>query len=158
MTTKTTPQNISPITQHSQTHSQPATASTSYANKVKTKISPLADFTHPKEDQGIVFNCILDFKFRDYLIAIKDKVGGPTNMIAGSKVSNNRIIIFLKDSEMVNAFMSEHAGFTIESHFIPCRRLKSGTKKNNLLKRFSYNTQRSSRTPHYKRIKNQNPL
>lgn len=110
--------------------SHPLTSSqTSYAAKTKTKIAPLTNFVHPNDNQGIVFNTIQDYKLRDYLLAIKDLVGGPLSIIAASKVSKNRVIIFLKSEDLVNTFMTQHGGFSIHSNFIACRRLKSPTKR-----------------------------
>jgi len=103
---------------------------TSYADKLKkNKVSPLSDFAYPNEEQGILFSCMLDYKLRDYLVAIKDLVHGPQNIIAASKVSQNRVILFLKNEEMVETFLTDHGGFAIESNFIKCRKLKSPTKR-----------------------------
>lgn len=101
----------------------------SYADKLKKKILPLTDFAHPSEEQGIVFNGILDYKLRDYLVAIKDLVHGPTNIIAASKVSRNRVILHLKTKDLVDEFFENHGGFQIESNYIKCRKLTVPTQK-----------------------------
>lgn len=67
--------------------------SPSYSDKTKTKISPLAKFNHPHDDQGIIFNCILDYQF------------GPQNIIAASKISNNRVVVHLKSASLVDNFI-----------------------------------------------------
>lgn len=105
------------------------TTKPSYADKTKPKITPLTDFEHPKDDQGIVFHAIRDYKIRDYLVAIMNPVGGPKNIVAISKISKNRIVCFLKSAELVNSFINDHNGFKIEQDFIPCRKLKSPTKR-----------------------------
>lgn len=101
----------------------------SYADKARPKIPPLTDFQYPKDDQGIVFNAIRDYRLRDYLVAIKDPIGGPQNVIAISKVSGNRIVLFLKNAEIADAFIGEQGGFTMNEDFIECRKLKAPTKK-----------------------------
>lgn len=96
---------------------------------MKPKNSSWTDFDYPANDQGVVFSCILDYKLRDYLVAIKDLVGGAKNIVAASKVSENRVIFFLSNRELVDTFMSHHGGFTIECDFIVCWKLTSPTKK-----------------------------
>lgn len=106
------------------------TTNSTYADKIKNHIPPLINFMHPKDNQAIVFNCISDYRFRDYLMELKDLVKGPRNIIATSKVSNNRIIIVhLKDDTLVENFMSEHGGFYIGNNRVKCRRLKASAKK-----------------------------
>lgn len=119
--------------QHTSSQISPSKSSSSinasYSQVTKAKITPLTTFKHPTEEQGIVFNCISDYKLCDYLIAVMNLVGGPLNIIAASKVSRNRIIIHLKDSSLVDSFMADHGGFKIEDNFIKCRRQKTPAKR-----------------------------
>ena len=100
-------------------------SSPSYAQKVQNKVLPLTEITHPDDDQGFFFESILDYKLRDYLIAIKDLVNGPQNIIVISPIGKKRIAIHLKSKDVLNDFMMKHGGFLIESNFIKCTRLKS---------------------------------
>lgn len=99
----------------------------SYAEK--TKITPIVEFQHPTEEQGLVFNCILDYKIRDYLVALKEVIKDPKNIIAASKVSKNRIIIHLKNKEQVDEFFQNGGSFKIEEKLVKCRRLTTPLKK-----------------------------
>lgn len=103
-----------------------------YAEKLKkrnTKLAPITDFIHPSEEQGIIFNCRRDFKLRDYLNAVASTIEGALNIIAASKVSNNRIIIFLRNVELVDSIMEAGGFFITKTTFIACKRLKSPTRK-----------------------------
>ncbi len=106
-------------------------ASTTYAQMAKTKISPITEIQHPTEEQGMVFNCINEYKIRDYLVALTKTttIKDPKFIIAASKVSKNRIIIHLKSKELVEKFFENHTGFEIDSNFIKCRRLSNPMKK-----------------------------
>lgn len=102
----------------------------SYADKAKNKITPITNFTHPSTEQGIIFECSKDLKLVNYLLALKNYVGGPKNIIAASKASNNHIIVHLKDVETVNLFMSSQNGiFRINNEPIKWRTLKSPARK-----------------------------
>lgn len=85
----------------------------SYASNLKDnnvyKISPLTDFGYSNENQEIVFMCILDNKIIDYLLVMKDLVHGPTNIIAASKISRNRIIIFHKKTWSIRTSLNMEA-------------------------------------------------
>lgn len=113
------------------TTSSSTNLSASYSDKLQNKprIIPITEITHPTDDQAFVFNCISDYKIRDYLIALKDLVGGPKNMVAVSKVSKNRIIIHLSSSELVDNLLSQHGGFKIEDSYIKCRKLRAPVQK-----------------------------
>ncbi|KAL6952584.1 hypothetical protein U1Q18_046558 [Sarracenia purpurea var. burkii] len=118
------------MSQPSSTSSATTTPSISYAQKLQNKIIPITEISHPDDEQGFFFEPILDYKQRDYLIAMKDLVNGPQNIIAISPIGKNRngknrTAIHLKSKELLNEFMQNHGGFQIESNFIKCMRLKS---------------------------------
>lgn len=130
---------ISPINMHSIT--QPTTSNDAnktnpeetptYAQKAKNKIAPITEIPQITEEQGIVFNCISDYKIRDYLVALTNTkvIEDPKNIVACSKVSKNRIILHLKSKELVEEFFHNHGAFKIESNTIKCRRLTNPMKK-----------------------------
>lgn len=101
----------------------------SYSDKVKKKITPMLDFEHPTEDQGIILNYIPELKLIDYLQAIKSIVKEAKHIIAASRVSNNKIIVFLANKNMVNDIVHTHEGITIGQHFIKARKLNSSSRK-----------------------------
>lgn len=105
-------------------HRNKESEKTSYANNVKqNKICPLTDLFTPNKEQGITFLCRKDYKLRDYLMALKDFIQGAQNIIAASKVNNNRIIIFLKNEDLLDNFMHNHGAFSIEDDKIICCKL-----------------------------------
>ncbi len=111
------------------TPGQNASSVPSFATKTKQKIAPLTTFAHPKEDQGIIFDHIDGLKLRDYLLGIYKLLGGPQNIIAASRVSGGKVILFLSSSEIVDKFQEQHAGFTVNNTYIQTRRLKAPTIK-----------------------------
>ena len=81
------------------------TTNTIYASITKKKISPLTDFDYPSEEQGLTFPYLVDTKIIDYLQALKIPVGGAKNIIAAFRVSNNRVVVFLCNTQMVEKFL-----------------------------------------------------
>lgn len=100
-----------------------------YAAKTKRKITPLISFAHPDEIQGIIFNHVNDTPIPNYFEALSPLIGGPLNIIAASRVSGNRVIIFLSNANIVNDFMTNHGGFRINEGYVKIRYLKSTLTK-----------------------------
>lgn len=100
-----------------------------YANKVK-KLHRITRFRNPEDEQAFVFNCVSDFKVKQYLHALKNEVGGPKNVIAASKIEENQMVVHLISKEILNEFFNVYGGqFKIESHVIKCRRLSAPKTK-----------------------------
>ncbi len=95
----------------------------------KQKIQPLTTFNYPTEDQGLIFNHIEGKKIREYLAAICSLIGGAHNIIAASRISGGRVILFLAAKEIVERFQEEHGGFLLEQTYIKTRKLKSPSVK-----------------------------
>lgn len=95
----------------------------------KAKITPLTEFNFPTSDQGIIFPYIADAKIRDYLIAMTDHVGDPKHIIAASRISNNRVTIFLSNTQLVDTFLSKSDGLMIMNQRIVGRPMKNKPKK-----------------------------
>lgn len=104
-----------------------SSSSTTYASR--TKISPVKSFKHPTAEQAIIFNHIDGSQTKDYMLAIYNLVGGAQNIIAASRVSGGRVIIYLASTEIVNQFQTNYGGFQLGKDFIRTRRLKSPAKK-----------------------------
>ena len=106
-----------------------AIAQPTFAEKTKKKIQPLTAFNHPTEEQGIIFPHSEGAKIRDYLLAIYQLVGGANNIVAASRVSGGRVIIFLANKELVENFQKEFGGFLFQNTFIKTRKLKTPSTK-----------------------------
>lgn len=85
-------------------------------------------FAHPKKDQGIILNSLPDIKIKEYIIAIGNIVG-PKNIIAASRVSNQRIGIYLSQKEIVEKLIAKHQIINIDNKEIAIRRLIAPSKK-----------------------------
>lgn len=104
-----------------------SSSTTTYATH--TKLSPVKSFKHPTAEQAIMFDHVEGSQIRDYMLAIYKLVGGAQNIIAASRVSGGRVIIYLASTEIVNGFQETHGGFPFGENFIRTRRLKSPAKK-----------------------------
>jgi len=102
---------------------------TSYAEKTKKRILPITTIENPSDEQGIIFNHAGEHTIRDYLLALSDLVGGPQNIIAASRVSGGKVIVFLKNKELVHEFQSKKGGFQLGALYFPTKKLKPPTTK-----------------------------
>lgn len=100
-----------------------------FAEQTKKKIQPITTFSHPTEEQGIIFHHVEGTKVREYLVAIYQLVGGASNIIAASRVSGGRVIVFLANKDIVEKFQTEYGGFYIQNTFIKTRKLKTPSQK-----------------------------
>lgn len=98
----------------------------SFANVLKSRSG--AKFSFPERDQAIVFDAIENSIKNDYIIAVGELVD-PKNIIFASRVSNNRICIYLSSKDLVESFMSAHGGIKLNDSIIPARRLVSPAKR-----------------------------
>lgn len=80
----------------------------SYADKTKRKVTPITDFQVLSEEHGIVFNCTLDYRIKDYLVALNRIIKDPKLIISAFKVSKNRIIINLKNKKILGEFFNDN--------------------------------------------------
>ena len=76
----------------------------------------------PKKDQAIVFNAIEDTKLLDYILAVGTLIG-PKNIIFSSRISNNRICIYLSSKAIVDKLINERTPFKINNKILYGRRL-----------------------------------
>jgi len=68
-------------------------------------------------------------QLKQYLVALKNIVKDAKNIIAASKISQDRILVFLKSKELVDTFMKQGATIEIENNHIKGRRLLNPAKK-----------------------------
>ena len=103
----------------------------------KKKINAITDFPYPDDEQGIVFSSIPNTTIKQYLLAMKSKVKDAKNIIAASRISRDRILIFLKSRELVQTFymtlvqtfIDEGASIEINNEIIRGKCLRSSAKK-----------------------------
>lgn len=88
---------------------------TSFSNVLKAS-------AFPKKDQAIIYPVIEGIPVKDYVIGTGDIVG-PQNVLYASRMSNNRVCIYLSSKELVNQFVNTNGGITINDIFIPVRKL-----------------------------------
>lgn len=82
----------------------------------------------PERDQAIIFDVIENTQKIDYIIGVGELVG-PRNVIFASRVSNNRICIYLVSKNVVESFMSSYKGITLNNTFVEARRLVSPARR-----------------------------
>lgn len=81
------------------------------------------EYKVPSKEQAIIMNATDGLKIKGYIIAVGNKVG-PKNIIFASRISNNRICVYLQSKEVVGDIMEKHNFLQIESNKINVRRLK----------------------------------
>lgn len=86
------------------------------------------NFVFPNRDQAIVFDAVENTVKDDYIISVGELVN-PENVIFASRVSNNRVCIYLSSKDIVEKFISTHGGVNIGGNFIVARRLVSPAKR-----------------------------
>lgn len=79
--------------------------------------------TFPSKKQAIIFPAIENLKLEDYLIALGNIIK-PSNIIFSSRISNNRICIYLSKEEILDNFMNTNQGkIQIGEQVLQTRRL-----------------------------------
>lgn len=99
-------------------HQVTQTSSSTYASKAKT--APAIIF--PKREQAIILSVIEGLKLSDYVIKVGSIVG-PKNVLSASRISNNRMCIFLSSTDIVDRMVQDHAEVTIEGERVTVRRM-----------------------------------
>lgn len=100
------------------------TTTNTYANRVKT---PNIN-TSPKKEQAIILHAINEIHTNDYIIQI-GKLINPKNIIFASRISNERICIYLSSKAHVEQLISKHPNITIGNQQIEIRRLINPSKR-----------------------------
>lgn len=96
----------------------------SYVSAAKT--TPQTCF--PKREQAIVIHAVEQCKLYDYVKSISDIVGS-RNIIFASRISNNRICIYLSSTKVVDDLLSSHDKITIQNIDLTIRRLINPAKR-----------------------------
>lgn len=121
----TTPSGSQQNLQQSQTQFQSNTqtfnvSNSSYANMARSTVQEQDLF--PSREQAIVLNVVEELKLIDYVSKISDFVGHK-NVTFASRISKNRICIFLSSVQLVDQIVKEHQVTEINGHPINIRRL-----------------------------------
>ena len=98
------------------------------ANTSKSYASVLNQQQSPKKDQAIVFNSVEGSKLLDYILAVGPLVG-PKNIIFSSRISNNRICIYLNNKTVVEKFINESRPIKINNEILYGRRLVTPSER-----------------------------
>ena len=81
-----------------------------------------------RREQGIVLDCIEGLNLTDYTCAIGDLVN-KNNVLCASRISNNRICVYVATKELVNQTTANHEFITINEHKVNLRPLVSRNKR-----------------------------
>lgn len=76
----------------------------------------------PKKESAILMNVIEELKLHDYVVAVGNIVG-PKNITFASRISNNRVCIYLNRVDLVNTIVEKHGNVIINGHEVSIRRL-----------------------------------
>lgn len=102
---------------HSTRHLNPTTES-SYANAAKKP----STIKYPEREQAIIMNYIEELKLTDYVMAVS-KIIGPRNITFASRISNDRICLYLSNTDHVDNLIINHNTVTIADKSVTIRRL-----------------------------------
>lgn len=82
----------------------------------------------PSKDQAIVFPSLNNITLQDYIYALGN-ITSPKSITFCSRISNNRICIYLSSKNAVDNFMNNHGSIKINEETIEARRLISPSKR-----------------------------
>lgn len=111
------------VTQSNNTHQSTAT---SYVDA--TKSAPASKLKFPKKDQAIIINAIESAKLSDYIQTLANIIG-PKSILFASRITNNRICIYLVDSHSVENLLSAHKNIIVNGTEVGIRRLITPSKR-----------------------------
>lgn len=88
--------------------------------------TPVSAF--PKKEQGIILSVVDGLRLSDYVIAVGNTIG-PRHILFASRVSNNRISIYLSSKEVADNFASNYPIIKINDHDINVRKLITPSRR-----------------------------
>lgn len=101
--------------QNMDTDSEQITSPKSYSSVLTTQ-------QFPSKEQAIIFPAIEETKLQDYLIPLGTIIE-PKNILFSSRLSNQRICMYLKNKEIVDKFMNNHGTIEVGGQSLRARRL-----------------------------------
>lgn len=84
--------------------------------------------TFPKRDQGLILDCAGDLSLTEYTCAVGDIIN-PKNVLFASKISNNRVCLYLANKELVDNITNLHEFIQIGQVKVTIRPLISKNKR-----------------------------
>lgn len=93
----------------------------------KTPLSEIVN-PRPKLALALTFPAIQGSQIGDYITSVIDVVS-KDGLISASRISRQRVCVYLKNEETVNNFINNHGGITIKNQFLPVSRFINPTKK-----------------------------
>lgn len=78
--------------------------------------------TFPTKKQAILFNALDDTKLEEYLVALGEIIE-PRNILFSSRLSNNRICIYLSSESLVDQFISQSGEINVKNEILRARKL-----------------------------------
>lgn len=96
----------------------------SYVNATKT--TPVQTF--PKKDQAIIMGVVDNLKLCDYAFEVAELIG-PKNLLFASRISNNRICMYLDSKETVDKLVEEHSTILVQDQEVNVRRMITPAKR-----------------------------
>lgn len=116
-------QNVNPTESTTiQTPNQPRAQTYLNAAKSTPKV------TFPKKEQGIIMNAVESLKFADYVLALGSIIK-PTDIKFASRISNNRICMYLASKELVDTLIESHQSINVCGIEVGIRRLITPAKR-----------------------------
>lgn len=82
----------------------------------------------PKKEQGIILGVIDGLKLCDYVTAVGTIIG-PKNILFVSRVSNNRISMYLSSKNIVDNFVNRHPSIIVQNQNVAVRRLITPSRR-----------------------------
>lgn len=82
----------------------------------------------PKEEQAIILLRVQGIKFADYIKALAILIN-PKDITHASPISHNRICVYFSSKDIVENFIIDHGGLTVNDVYIQARRLTSPAKR-----------------------------
>lgn len=91
------------------------------------KITPAS--TGPNKERGIIFPALPDTPIHIYVLKLGELLGGGKSISHAARLSHQRICIYLKSEELVEQFLVEHGGVSINDKWVEARRMVTKTEK-----------------------------
>lgn len=98
------------------------------SNSVANAVKKPMEINHPNKEQGIILNAIEGLQIHEYIYAVGSIVK-PKNIIAASRLSNQRICLYLAGKNIVDELLQQVDSIKINDHAIKVRRLITPSKK-----------------------------
>lgn len=80
------------------------------------------------KEQAVTFLSLENTKLQEYIITLGNIIG-PKKMLSASRISKNRICIYLDSVDTLNSFICTHKGITIKNQFLPAEKFVKPSRK-----------------------------